>query len=107
MLLLSGTLNWMRCLVPSSRLCKFNQSAATHVALHNSLEHLFTATPILDRRLLPRAGGPTMSVKCSERDAPAIWNPELDEMPSPFLARKKSETRTNPKKKDKVNATEI
>ncbi|CAI7605856.1 hypothetical protein PCG10_002029 [Penicillium crustosum] len=36
-----------------------------------------------------RAGGPTMSVKCSERDAPAIWNPELDEMPSPFLARGK------------------
>ncbi|CAG8890385.1 unnamed protein product [Penicillium egyptiacum] len=36
-----------------------------------------------------RAGGPTMSVKCTERDAPAIWNPELDEMPSPFLARGK------------------
>jgi serine/threonine protein kinase len=36
-----------------------------------------------------RAIGPTMSMKCSERDPPAIWNPELDEMPSPFLARGK------------------
>jgi NIMA (never in mitosis gene a)-related kinase len=36
-----------------------------------------------------RATGPTMSMKCSEYDSPAIWNPELDEMPSPFLARGK------------------
>ncbi|KAJ5787823.1 hypothetical protein N7457_002813 [Penicillium paradoxum] len=36
-----------------------------------------------------RANGSIMSMKCSERDVPAIWNPELDEMPSPFLARGK------------------
>ncbi|KAJ6027807.1 hypothetical protein N7499_001267 [Penicillium canescens] len=35
-----------------------------------------------------RSSGPSM-LKCSERDPPAIWNPELDEMPSPFLARGK------------------
>ncbi|CAG8012337.1 unnamed protein product [Penicillium olsonii] len=36
-----------------------------------------------------RANGPTMSMKCSDREPPAIWNPEMDEMPSPFLARGK------------------
>jgi NIMA (never in mitosis gene a)-related kinase len=35
-----------------------------------------------------RSSGPSM-LKCSERDPPAIWNPDLDEMPSPFLARGK------------------
>ncbi|KAJ5241961.1 G2-specific protein kinase nimA [Penicillium citrinum] len=28
-------------------------------------------------------------LKCSEREPPAIWDPECDEMPSPFLARGK------------------
>ena len=36
-----------------------------------------------------RANGPTMSMKCSDREPPAIWNPEMDDMPSPFLARGK------------------
>ncbi|KAJ5732434.1 G2-specific protein kinase nimA [Penicillium malachiteum] len=35
-----------------------------------------------------RATAP-MSLKASERDPPAIWDPERDEMPSPFLARGK------------------
>ncbi|KAJ5092528.1 hypothetical protein NUU61_007398 [Penicillium alfredii] len=35
-----------------------------------------------------RATAPT-SLKCSEREPPAIWDPERDEMPSPFLARGK------------------
>jgi NIMA (never in mitosis gene a)-related kinase len=30
-----------------------------------------------------------MSMKCSEREPPATWNPEMDDMPSPFLARGK------------------
>lgn len=29
------------------------------------------------------------SLRCSEREPPAIWDPERDEMPSPFLARGK------------------
>lgn len=36
-----------------------------------------------------RAPGPSSSMKCSERDPPATWDPERDEMPSPFLARGK------------------
>jgi NIMA (never in mitosis gene a)-related kinase len=35
-----------------------------------------------------RSSGPSM-LKCSERDPPAIWNPDVEEMPSPFLARGK------------------
>ncbi|KAJ5376852.1 hypothetical protein N7509_013738 [Penicillium cosmopolitanum] len=31
----------------------------------------------------------TSSLRCSEREPPAIWDPERDEMPSPFLARGK------------------
>lgn len=31
----------------------------------------------------------TAAMKASERDPPAIWDPERDEMPSPFLARGK------------------
>ncbi|OQD75824.1 hypothetical protein PENDEC_c006G04843 [Penicillium decumbens] len=31
----------------------------------------------------------TSSLKCSDREPPAIWDPERDEMPSPFLARGK------------------
>ncbi|KAJ5180081.1 hypothetical protein N7492_003291 [Penicillium capsulatum] len=36
-----------------------------------------------------RATAPGSSLKCSDRDPPAIWDPERDEMPSPFLARGK------------------
>lgn len=36
-----------------------------------------------------RATAPGSSLKCSSRDPPAIWDPERDEMPSPFLARGK------------------
>lgn len=36
-----------------------------------------------------RAPAPACSIKASERDPPAIWDPERDEMPSPFLARGK------------------
>ncbi|KAJ5263301.1 G2-specific protein kinase nimA [Penicillium angulare] len=36
-----------------------------------------------------RATAPTCSLKASDRDPPAIWDPERDEMPSPFLARGK------------------
>ncbi|CAG8023845.1 unnamed protein product [Penicillium salamii] len=36
-----------------------------------------------------RANGPSMGMKCSDREPPAIWNPEMDDMPSPFLARGK------------------
>lgn len=38
-----------------------------------------------DSRATPHAS----SMKCSEREPPAIWDPERDEMPSPFLARGK------------------
>lgn len=36
-----------------------------------------------------RAPAPSSSLKCSERDPPATWDPEREEMPSPFLARGK------------------
>ena len=36
-----------------------------------------------------RATAPSSQLKCSERDPPATWDPERDEMPSPFLARGK------------------
>ncbi|KAF7717875.1 NIMA-related kinase [Penicillium ucsense] len=36
-----------------------------------------------------RATGQSSSMKLSERDPPAVWDPERDEMPSPFLARGK------------------
>lgn len=36
-----------------------------------------------------RATGPPMTMKSSSREPPAIWNPEMDDMPSPFLARGK------------------
>lgn len=36
-----------------------------------------------------RATPHTSSMKSSEREPPAIWDPERDEMPSPFLARGK------------------
>lgn len=36
-----------------------------------------------------RTSAPSSSLKCSDREPPAIWDPERDEMPSPFLARGK------------------
>ncbi|KAJ6151252.1 hypothetical protein N7470_007846 [Penicillium chermesinum] len=36
-----------------------------------------------------RAPMPTCSFSISDRDPPAVWDPERDEMPSPFLARGK------------------
>lgn len=36
-----------------------------------------------------RAPVPTSHFSCSDRDPPAVWDPERDEMPSPFLARGK------------------
>lgn len=34
-----------------------------------------------------RAAGPSNAMKVQEREPPAVWDPEKDEMPSPFLAR--------------------
>lgn len=34
-----------------------------------------------------RASGPSAAMKVQEREPPAVWDPEKDEMPSPFLAR--------------------
>lgn len=36
-----------------------------------------------------RATAPSTSLKSSDRDPPATWDPERDEMPSPFLVRGK------------------
>ena len=36
-----------------------------------------------------RAAAPGSGLKSSDREPPAIWDPEWDEMPSPFLARGK------------------
>ena len=34
-----------------------------------------------------RAAGPSNAMKVQESEPPAVWDPEKDEMPSPFLAR--------------------
>ncbi|KAI9933867.1 hypothetical protein ASPWEDRAFT_48523 [Aspergillus wentii DTO 134E9] len=34
-----------------------------------------------------RSTASSNSLKCSDREPPAVWDPERDEMPSPFLAR--------------------
>lgn len=36
-----------------------------------------------------RPAAPCQNLKASEREPPAVWDPERDEMPSPFLARGK------------------
>lgn len=43
--------------------------------------------PIEDVKRCASAAGPSAAVKTQERDPPAVWDPEKDEMPSPFLAR--------------------